>query len=283
MKFGIGTAIFIKNYGIIKNNYNYKDVSNLFKKFNKKIDLIDTAPSYGNAEKILGTNKNNKLKIVTKINKFQNKKNIIQELNFGLKKSLFNLKSKSVYCLMFHNENDIFSLKKDEFKKEILTLKKRGVIKKIGISCYDLKSIPKYMKIFKFDIIQFPLNPFSINKKKVSFLKNLKKKYKLEFHIRSIYLQGLVFNIDKNLKKKFYYLDKKISIVKNYCKEKKISLTQFYISALKSTKICDYLIIGIKNTNEYKEIKKNKIIKLKKNFIYSLYLKDQKNLDPRYW
>ena len=76
MKFGIGTAIFIKNYGIIKNNYDYKDVSNLFKKFNKKIDLIDTAPSYGNAEKILGINKNNKLKIVTKINKFQNKKKV---------------------------------------------------------------------------------------------------------------------------------------------------------------------------------------------------------------
>lgn len=283
MKFGIGTAIFIKNYGIIKNNYDYKDVSNLFKKFNKKIDLIDTAPSYGNAEKILGINKNNKLKIVTKINKFQNKKNIIQELNFGLKKSLLNLKSRSIYCLMFHNENDIFSFKKDEFKKEILALKKKGVIKKIGISCYDLKSIPKYMKIFKFDIIQFPLNTFSINKKKISFLNNLKKKYKLEFHIRSIYLQGLVFNINKNLKKKFYYLDKKISIVKSYCKEKKISLTQFYISALKSTKICDYLIIGIKNTKEYKEIKKNKIIKVKKNFIYSLYLRDQKNLDPRYW
>ena len=67
MKFGIGTAIFIKNYGIIKNNKRHNNLPNLFKKYNKKIDLIDTAPSYGNAEKILGINKNKKLKIVTKL------------------------------------------------------------------------------------------------------------------------------------------------------------------------------------------------------------------------
>ena len=124
---------------------------------------------------------------------------------------------------------------------------------------------------------------FQLIKKKLNFLYLIKKKYKLEFHIRSIYLQGLAFGIEKNLKKKFFYLDKKISIVKNFCERKKISLVQFYISALKSINICDYLIVGIKNINEYEQIKKNMFIKIEKKFIYSLYLKNQKNLDPRYW
>ena len=283
MKFGIGTAIFINNYGIIKNDRCHNDLPNLFKKYNKKIDLIDTAPSYGNAEKILGINKNKKLKIVTKIDKLKNKQNKIQLLSFGLKKSLINLKSKKVYCLMFHSEKDVSLLKDYKFKRQILNFKKKGIIKKIGISCYDINKIPLYLEIFKFDVIQFPLNVFSINKKKLDFLNLIKKKYKLEFHIRSIYLQGLVFGIEKNLKKKFFYLDKKISIVKNFCKHKKISLIQFYTSALKSIKICDYLIVGIKNINEYDQIKKNKFIKIEKKFIYSLYLKNQKNLDPRYW
>ena len=283
MKFGIGTAIFIRNYGIIRNNNCYDDLINLFEKFNKRIDLVDTAPSYGNAEKILGLKKNKKLKIVTKINKLKNKKNKIQELNFGLKKSLINLRSKKIYCLMLHSEEDISLLKNKEIKKEILDFKKKGIIKKIGISCYNINQISNYLKIFKFDVIQFPLNVFSINKKKLDFLYLIKKKYKLEFHIRSIYLQGLAFGIEKNLKKKFFYLDKKISIVKNFCERKKISLVQFYISALKSINICDYLIVGIKNINEYEQIKKNDFIKIEKKFIYSLYLKNQKNLDPRYW
>lgn len=283
MKFGIGTAIFIRNYGIIKNNNRYDDLINLFEKFNKKIDLVDTAPSYGKAEKILGLKKNKRLKIVTKINKLKNKKNKIRELNFGLKKSLINLRSKKIYCLMLHSEEDISLLKNKEIKKQILDFKKKGIIKKIGISCYNINQISNYLKIFKFDVIQFPLNVFSINKKKLDFLYLIKKKYNLEFHIRSIYLQGLAFGIEKNLKKKFFYLDKKISIVKNFCERKKISLVQFYISALKSINICDYLIVGIKNINEYEQIKKNDFIKIEKKFIYSLYLKNQKNLDPRYW
>ena len=36
MKFGIGTAIFINNYGIIKNDRCHNDLPNLFKKYNKK-------------------------------------------------------------------------------------------------------------------------------------------------------------------------------------------------------------------------------------------------------
>ena len=146
MKFGIGTAIFIKNYGIIKNNRRHNDLPNLFKKYNKKIDLVDTAPSYGNAEKILGINKNKKLKIVTKIDKLKNKQNKIQLLSFGLKKSLINLKSKKVYCLMFHSEKDVSLLKDHKFKKQIINFKKKGIIKKIGISCYNTNKIPLYLK-----------------------------------------------------------------------------------------------------------------------------------------
>ncbi len=283
MKFGIGTAIFSKDYGIIKNIKSNKDLTNLFRKFNKKIDLIDTAPSYGNAEKILGKNKNKKLKIVTKINKINDKKNIINEFNEGLEKSLIDLKSKKIYCLMLHSEADIFLLKKSEFKERLLELKKKGIVKKLGISCYNINNIQKYINIFKFDVIQFPLNVFSINQNKINFLNQIKKKNKLEFHVRSVYLQGLVFGINKNLKKKFFSLDKKISIVKNYCEKKKLSLVQFYISSLKSTNICDYLILGVKNINEYEKIKKHKLIKVEKNFLYSLYLRNQRILDPRNW
>ena len=47
MKFGIGTAQFIENYGILKTNINKREFRKIINKFNKKIDLIDTASSYG--------------------------------------------------------------------------------------------------------------------------------------------------------------------------------------------------------------------------------------------
>ena len=47
MKFGIGTAQIKQNYGIVKKKTILKDLKKVFKRFDKKIDLIDTAPSYG--------------------------------------------------------------------------------------------------------------------------------------------------------------------------------------------------------------------------------------------
>ena len=52
MKFGIGTAQFIDNYGYMKKKIN---LDNYFETLNKsKIDLIDTAQVYGRAQKIIG-------------------------------------------------------------------------------------------------------------------------------------------------------------------------------------------------------------------------------------
>ena len=70
---------------------------------------------------------------------------------------------------MFHSEKDVSLLKDYKFKRQILNFKKKGIIKKIGISCYDINKIPLYLEIFKFDVIQFPLNVFSINKKNLIF------------------------------------------------------------------------------------------------------------------
>ena len=67
MKFGIGTAQIKQNYGIVKKKTILKDLKKVFKRFNKKIDLIDTAPSYGSAEKIIGEYSFKKYKIVTKL------------------------------------------------------------------------------------------------------------------------------------------------------------------------------------------------------------------------
>ena len=55
MKFGVGTAQVKKNYGILKQKLNKLDLKKILSNFDKNIDLIDTAPSYGNAEKLIGS------------------------------------------------------------------------------------------------------------------------------------------------------------------------------------------------------------------------------------
>ena len=77
MKLVIGSAQLGMNYGL----FNKKKISaKEFKKIEKlvlksKINFIDTATSYGDSEKIIGTSKLKNLHIITKI-KLPKKKNI---------------------------------------------------------------------------------------------------------------------------------------------------------------------------------------------------------------
>ncbi len=194
MKFGIGTSQYIKNYGVLKKNIDKKNLIKIIQNYTKNIDLIDTAPSYGNAEKIIGLHFNKKIKIVSKIGKIKTKKisRKFLEIERSIQNTLNNLNTKKIYGLLFHNTDDIKILKNKELRSKFDYIIKKYV-RKIGFSCYEIYNIEKFLKIYNFDIIQLPLNVFNINKKKINFLKKIKKKYKVELHIRSIFFARTVY------------------------------------------------------------------------------------------
>jgi aryl-alcohol dehydrogenase-like predicted oxidoreductase len=154
------------------------DLKKISNNFDCNIDLIDTAPSYGNAEEIIGKLKNKKIKIITKISKLKQRdpNKCIKEIKKNLFESLKKLKKKNIYAILLHDEKDIIKFKHSNLKKFLESLKKMKIVKKIGYSCYDIYKISKYQKIFNFDIIQLPINIFSLNEKKICFLKSFKKK-----------------------------------------------------------------------------------------------------------
>jgi aryl-alcohol dehydrogenase-like predicted oxidoreductase len=266
MKFGIGTAQFIENYGILKTNINKREFRKIINKFNKKIDLIDTASSYGESEKFIGNNCNKKYKIITKLDKIKSKRPdiIINEINYKLKNSLKNLKSKNVYCLLIHSEADIKLFNNKKIKNHINILKKKKIIKKIGISIYDISKLNNYLKVYDFDIVQIPLNIFSINNKIIEKLRKLKKKYKFEIHVRSIFFQGIIFKNLKNLPNVIKHLKKNIEVLHKNSKIYNTTVYNFAISSIDNLKIAEYAIIGISNNKDFIKLKKYKKIKIKK-------------------
>ena len=80
---------------------------------------------------------------------------------------------------------------------------------------------------------------------KKNYFTRVKKNYKLELHVRSIFLQGVILNNSKKLQKNFCFL-KKNKINKKFCL-KKNSVNSFLISAIYSLQFIDYTIIGLKN------------------------------------
>ena len=94
-----------------------------------KIDLIDISDQYFNKSVKINLNK----KFKKKIYKFSN----LEKSNF-LKKKINEIikKEKSIYCLMFHNPDDMKKSFIYELKNLIISLKQKKYIKKIGIKVY---------------------------------------------------------------------------------------------------------------------------------------------------
>ena len=73
----------------------------------------------------------------------------------------------------------------------MVSIKKKGYVKKIGISMYNFNKAIEVIKNFKIDIIQLPYNLIDRRLENKKFLK-LARKRKVEIHVRSVFLQGLL-------------------------------------------------------------------------------------------
>ena len=200
----IGTANFGSNYGVNyrKQNLNYKKISEIIKiiKINK-INYIDTARSYKNTEQLLGKFDLKNFKVITKIKNIDPKSESMESIKNQVFKSLQCMKINKIYGLLIHNPEEM--KKKSGFKiyKSLKILKKRGLVKKIGYSINSPSDLDNLYKKFKPDLIQVPLNVFDQRILETGWLKKLQKD-KVEIHVRSIFLQGLLLKQKKKFAEK---------------------------------------------------------------------------------
>ena len=246
-------------------------------KFARKenISSFDCASSYGN-QKILADFLYKRDFVISKIN--FNLKNsdkepaILKEVN----KTLSELNKKQINGLLIHNTKYIYNKKFKRFYE--LLNKQKSKFKKIGFSCYTIKEVKYILKHYKFEILQFPFNIFDqrlILEKKM--LQELKLK-KVEIHIRSIFLQGVLLKKD-NLKDKYFKKWKKLFIkFEKFKLVNKIGDIEACLAFLKQYKFYKKVVVGF-DSSEHLE---NFIKILKKRVRYNNYnFKQFANNEPK--
>jgi aryl-alcohol dehydrogenase-like predicted oxidoreductase len=154
-----GNSKNLKAYGHLK-----EKPENIIKySFKKKINFFDTANVYGNSEKILGKVFNKKRESVFIASKVGcvsfNKK-----LNFSkifiekqIKKILINLQTDYVDLIQLYGPPKKINEIKDCINF-LSNLKKRGIIRYLGISLKNPSDYLYFRKFYKFDVIQFNFN-----------------------------------------------------------------------------------------------------------------------------
>lgn len=283
-KLVLGTAQLDKNYGIKKKRKKIslkemRDIINYAK--NKNINFLDTASSYKNSEKILNKVALEGFNVIGKIEKIRDHKNIFNLMKKKVTEASKKLKINSFYAYLIHDEEDLYSQKGQEIFDSLLKIKKKGLIKKIGISIYNFKDLPKIVNKFNLDIIQLPYNLFDRRLENKKLLKLLKKK-NIEVHVRSVFLQGLLLNQINSIPKKFYKLKKELIKLENYSKKSKISKLEICTNFVFCKNYIDKVIIGLEKKENLEEIL-NISHKYKIKNIPNFKISNKKLIDPRNW
>lgn len=283
MKLVIGSAQMGMPYGLFnKKKIRSSEIVKISKLAKKsKINFIDTAIGYGDSEKIIGKSKLNKLNIITKIKIDKIKTG---KLLFWLQKKLSNslkiLNANQIYAILVHDYKDLYGKKGKIYLSFLKDLKKKKIIKKIGISIYDPAELKKIWKFWKPDIVQAPFNVLDNRLENSGWMEILKKE-NIEIYIRSIFLQGLLINDYKKILKNYNQRKYLINFEK-WCLLNKLSKIEACIQYVKQFKKIDYIIVGFDNFNQFKEILK--IYKKKKIKIPKMFVTNDNNLiDPRRW
>ena len=281
----VGGAQIGQVYGISNHKYKKKIDHFQFKKIftylkKNKIYYVDSALNYKNSLKILSKYKS-ELKIIAKIN-IGNKKFFIEDFLNDLKKCFNILNSKKIYCIMVHDTDNFNKLSKIEKKNviELLNnLKKKRKITKIGFSVYHTKDL---IRVINFaDVVQFPLNIFDQRFDKIKLIKKLKMK-NIKIHLRSIFLQGLIFLSYNKIIKLFKVDQKKIKIFFEKYKYKEDRIFHC-LNFIKTRNFYSQMIIGFNDLNELKQIIKiNKKKTIKTNY-NKFKINNKKIILPYLW
>jgi len=286
MKIVLGTANFYQKYGVsntkIKSFIELKKILNFLKR--KKIRYIDTAFSYNLQKNFRNKIDLSSFKIITKFKlPIQKKKLFIENLHLKIEKELKIFGINKFEAILLHDTNDLNSKYSDELILKLNELKKKKLVKNLGISIYDKKEISNVPKKLKLDIIQFPANVFDQRFLNVNFLNKLKK-LRIKSQIRSVFLQGLLIKDIEKIRqfKNKKILKKKILTLDNWCIKNKIPKENVPLLFIKNHRKIDFLTLGIESLDQLKQnlalLKISKMINLKK-FATS----NKKIIDPRKW
>ena len=281
----IGSANFEQTYGIKKNFIKKKEIKKLFKLAAKNnIKKIDTSPLYNNSEKIIGSLRNNRFGIISKIPSIPGnikKVDIRKWLEKKTINSIKNLKVKKLDALLLQNSNSLLSKNGNEIYESLKYMKIKGLTQKIGISIYDFNTLKEIMKKFKLDLVQAPFNVLDRRLLNKGWLKKLKEN-KIEVHVRSIFLQGILLLKYKDLPKKFSKYKNQWMIWENWLKKNNINSLNACVCFVLQHKHLDGIVIGCDSSDHLSQILKLK--QTKSNFSFpNLNVKNKKLIDPREW
>ncbi len=257
MKIALGTVQFGLDYGIANNQgkVNTNIAKNILMHAQLAgIDTLDTASVYGDSEEQLGEIGVKDWRIITKLS---NVPNLCDDISLWVRgqvfKSIQRLKVRSIAGLLLHDTSQLTGPHGQQIWSALKTLKDEGVIEKIGFSIYHPNELEILWESYRPDIVQAPYNIFDRRLEQSGWLQIMSDS-RVEIHIRSVFLQGLLLMDKESRPIKFNRWSYSFSLLEKWIKENNTTALQACLSLPLNDDRINRIVIGVDNTQQLKSI-----------------------------
>jgi len=289
-KIALGTVQFGISYGISNQlgKTSKSKIEEILQYAHKNgINTLDTAALYGNSEELIGdfAHDDGKWDIVTKIPPIGNTAIGDKQIDILLRDfelSLDKLKRKSVYGLLLHSCDDLFLADGYRLLQAMERLKEEGFVKKIGVSLYGYDQIERILGNYSIDLVQLPVNILDQRLLDSGHLKTLKK-YDVEIHARSVFLQGLLLMQTSDIPSWFDPIKKALNAFHKEAKKRRISTLQLALSFVQSIDEIDKVVVGVNTLEQLHQIIEAMPLRVNIRDFSSLSISDKNFLNPSNW
>jgi len=291
-KIGLGSAQFGFDYGI--SNLEGKVPGEQVRRIldtaaGSGVRVIDTASLYGESESILGRflREGHAFNIVTKTPQYKKTQltgDDAKLLERTFQESLVKLRQPSLYSLLVHNADDLLAENGILLWESMTDIKSTGMVKNIGVSVYSARQIDAILDKFPIDLIQLPINVLDQRLIMGGHLEKLKR-YGVEIHARSVFLQGLLLMDPAKLHDYFGSVREHLKYYHQWIGSKGLSPVKSALDFVLSLGEIDAIIVGVENAVQLEEII-NACMDAPKMTLddYSFFSwSDERILDPFQW
>ena len=256
-KLVIGTANFGMAYGqgVNPKELSVSTIKNILQSANHHgISILDTAISYGDAYKKLGSLGLESWSVITKIPKITNEIDKVDNwVTNSITKSLEVMRIPSFEAILIHNPKDVTGVNGKELISSLKRIKGKGLTRKIGLSIYEKIDLEQALDVFQPDIIQCPFNILDNRMLQNNYLSKLSR-LGIEIHVRSIFLQGLLIRNSESIPDDFKKFKSFWAYWHLWLKSNKLEPVEACVRYVNSISEIDKIIVGVNSTLHLKEI-----------------------------
>lgn len=248
----LGSVQFGKNYGIsnvdgVPSDKELKGILDLA--FEEGVKTIDCAEAYGNALDRIAqyhVQSGNRFNIISKLKSLPN-------LNLAIEKVVAVLDKMDIPAFEAILLHDVVGYLNNYHVIETLSeVKKKGLIKKIGVSIYTNEQLEFAIADKNVDIIQLPFNlldNMSIRGELMTQAKDAGK----TIHVRSVFLQGLFFRDIESLPLFFQNLAPELLQIAEIAAEYRMPIRTLALVYTLQNPLIDGVIIGVDSVSQLRE------------------------------